>query len=97
MLADHSSGATGLHNVSRAGTRSFTSICCYNGAGGQSNVQALKESRQSRRRKNPSVVSQDIVDRQKELAESKNEFLKEKGLERRTIQNMIAKLKTQTN
>ena len=58
------------------------------------NVQAVK---QRRRTKNQSVVSQEIVDQQKELAESKNEFLKEKAVERHTMRNLLQKLKTQTN
>ena len=46
---------------------------------------------------NKSMVSQDIVERQKEIAETKNDFLKEKALERKTLQNMMSRLRTQTN
>ena len=42
-------------------------------------------------------VSKDVVERQKELAENKNEFLKEKGQERKTMQGMLQSLKTRTN
>ena len=92
MSGNHHPLLLGENNLTRASQRSFTSL--YQSIGGPSNVQALKESR---RGKNQSVVSQEIVDQQKELAETKNEFLKEKGMERHTIRNMITKLKTQTN
>ena len=57
-----------------------------NTSGGPSNIQALRESR---RQKNNLSISQDIIDRQKEIAETKNDFLKEKALEKKTLQNMI--------
>lgn len=45
----------------------------------------MKAVRDSRRSKNASVISYDAFDKQKEIAETKNDFLKEKAKERKTM------------
>ena len=59
-----------------------------------SHMQSLLESR--RQRYNTSI-SQDIIDKQQVISGTKNDFLQEKAYEKKTLTNMISKLKTQTN
>lgn len=71
-----------LMNTSHVSSHSFATT-----KQGPGNVSALLESR--RHKNNTSIISQDIIDRQKEMADTKNDFLKEKALEKKTLQNMI--------
>lgn len=72
----------------------ISSILGTSCSGQPNNLQALMDSRRSKSKTKGKIVTQDIIDRQKAISTTKQDFINEKISEKKSIQSIIQKLKS---